>query len=203
MTTGAGKDQYTPIHKNGVNYNTLVKSPSETTTSLQIMCFFDINLNDIYEGGTYAVNEHFKGAIHDTRKSGIFKGRALETLLIGPVSKQIPAEILLLIWLGDPGALDLNLMEIAGYTAVMEAVKAGVKDVCFAPSLKDAGITMSFKKKNLSQTLANGMHRAFTAAISLAKRNMLTPVVLKDIYLLAGQAHAENSYQGLKKAFEV
>jgi hypothetical protein len=203
MTTGAGTDQFTPIHKDGLSYNTLVRSPSETKTSLQIVCFFDIDLNDHYQGGTHAVNEHFNGAIHDIRISGIFKGRALETLLISPVSKQIPAEKLLLIGLGDPGALNLNLMEIAGYTAVMEAVKAGVKDFCFAPSLKDAGITMSFKKTDLSQTLANGMHRAFTAATSLAKRNMLTPIVLKDIYLLAGQAQAENSYQGLKKAFGV
>jgi hypothetical protein len=50
------------------------------------------------------------------------------------------------------------LIEIAGYTAVMEAVKAGVKDLCFAPNLKDAGIIMSFEKTALSQTLANGMH---------------------------------------------
>jgi hypothetical protein len=203
MTTGAGKDQYTPIHKDGVNYNTLVKSPSETITSLQIVCFFDIDLNEHYEGGTYAVNEHFKGAIHDIRKSGIFKGRTMETLLITPASKQIPAEKLLLIGLGDPGALDLDLMEIAGYTAVMEAVKAGVKDFCFAPCLKDAGMIMSFKKTDLSQTLANGMHRAFTAATALAQKNMLAPVLLKEIYLLAGQAQADNSYQGLKMAFEV
>jgi hypothetical protein len=203
MTTGAGTDQYTPIHKDGVNYNTLVKSPSETTTSLQIVCFFNIDLNEHYEGGTYAVNEHFKGAIHDIRKSGIFKGRALETLLITPVSKQIPSEKLLLIGLGDPGELDLDLMEIAGYTAVMEAVKAWVKDFCFAPSLKDAGIIMSFKKTDLSQTLANGMHRAFTAATALAQKSMLAPVLLNEIYLLAGQAQADNSYQGLKRAFEV
>jgi hypothetical protein len=78
----------THIHKDGVNYNTLVKSPSENTTSLQIVCFFDIDLNEHYEGGTYAVNEHFKGAIHDIRKSGIFKGRALETLLITPASNR-------------------------------------------------------------------------------------------------------------------
>lgn len=203
MTTGAGPDQYTPIHKDGVNYNTLVKSPSETTTSLQIVCFFNIDLNEHYEGGTYAINEHFKGAIHDIRKSGIFKGRALETLLITPASKQIPAEKLLLIGLGDPRALDLDLMEIAGYTAVMEAVKTGVKDFCFAPSLKDAGMIMSFKKTDLSQTLANGMHRAFTAATALAQKNMLAPVLLKEIYLLAGQAQADNSYQGLKRAFEI
>jgi hypothetical protein len=193
----------TPIHKDGVNYNTLVKSPSETTTSLQIVCFFDIDLNEHYEGGTYAVNEHFKGAIHDIRKSGIFKGRALETLLITPASKQIPAEKLLLIGLGDPGELDLDLMEIAGYTAVMEAVRAGVKDFCFAPSLRDAGIIMSFKKTDLSKTLANGMHRAFTATTALAQKSMLAPVLLKEIYLLAGQAQADNSYQGLKRAFEV
>lgn len=196
-------NQYTPIFKDGVNYNTLVKSPSETTTSLQVVCFFDIDLNEHYEGGTYAVNEHFKGAIHDIRKSGIFKGRALETLLIIPALKQIPAERLLLIGLGNPAVLDLGLMEMAGYTAVMEAIKAGVSDLCFAPSLKDAGIMMSFEKTAISQTLANGMHRALNTTNMLIQKYMHGAVVLKEINLLAGQAQADNSYRGLQSAFQL
>lgn len=203
MTKEAGRNQYTPIFKDGVKYNTLVKSPSETITSLQVVCFFDIDLNEHYEGGTHAVNEHFKGAIHDIRKSGIFKGRALETLLIIPALKQIPAEKLLLIGLGDPAVFKLDLMEMAGYTAVMEAIKCGVKDLCFAPSLKDAGMIMSFQKTGISQTLANGMHRALTAANTLTQKSMLNPPLLKEISLLAGQAQADNSYLGLQRAFEV
>lgn len=51
------------IVKNGVSYGVKILSPSETATSLQVVCFVDFDKNQHYEGGTYAVNEHFQGAI--------------------------------------------------------------------------------------------------------------------------------------------
>lgn len=203
MTTLPDKKSYTPVMKDGVNYNTLVVSPSETATSLQVVCFFDFEKNQHYEGGTFAVNEHFGGQIHHIRRSGIFRGVVLETLLIIPLKQQIPAGKLLLIGLGNPDQLTLDIIESAGYTATMEAIKLGVEDFCFAPSLKDAGLSLSFEKTDVTETLARGMQRAIINAAELAQNSLLQPVVLKNINLLAGQAQADNAYQGLKKAFDI
>ena len=126
-----------------------VISPSETTTSLQIVYFFNFQKNQHYEGGTYAVNEHFGGEIHRICESGIFRGEALE---------------------GDPEELNLDFVELVGYTAAMEAVKLRVKDFCFAPSLKDAGIAMSFEKTDISKMLGRGMHRAITTSVTLSQK---------------------------------
>lgn len=194
---------YQPLKRNGINFNTVIQSPSETTTSLQVVCFFEFEKNQHYEGGTHAVNEHFSGNIHELRKSGIFRGQALETLLISPVSKQIPAGNLLLLGLGDPADISLNFVERVGYTAASEAIKLGVTDFSFAPSLKDAGVAIPFEKKtDLSEHLVKGMLRAIDTYHILTQRNLCKPIVLAEINLLAGESQGQFSYEGLQLAFE-
>lgn len=200
MTAESKKNLNQPITKEGISFNTLVKSPSETITSLQVVCFFDFQKNQYYEGGTYAVNEHFGGEIHQIRQSGIFRGEKLETLLITPVRRQIPATQLLLIGLGDPEALNLELITSLGYAATLAAIQLGVKDFCFAPSLKDAGIVMSFQKTDISEQLAKGALKAIHTAKILVQTNLLPPIVLKEINLLAGEAQAVHAYEGLEMA---
>ena len=202
MKTEQNKNTHVPLIRKGVQFNILAESPSETATALQVVCFFDFQKNQHYEGGTYAVNEHFGGEIHQLRKDGIFSGARLETLLLNPSSNQIPAHQLLLIGMGDPAELDLDLFKILGYTAVMEAIKIGVKDFCFAPSLKDAGIAMSFAKTDVSKTLAQGMFKALDAAAVLSAKKLIRPVALTEINLLAGQAQSANAYKGLQLAFD-
>jgi len=188
MTNEGKKNNNTPIVNNGVSFNTLIISPSETVTSLQIVCFFDFEKNQHYAGGTYAVNEHFGGEIHELRKSGIFKGNPLETLLITPLAKQIPARRLLLIGLGDPVDFNIDLIVAVGYTVAKEAIQLEVPDFCFAPSLKDAGLTLSFGKTAVSDALIKGMSTAIAQSVTLFERQMMKPLVLKEINLLRGKA---------------
>jgi len=202
METEENKHTPVPLTRKGIQFNILAESPSETATALQVVCFFDFQKNQHYEGGTFAVNEHFGGEIHQLRKAGIFSGAKLETLLLRPSSNQIPARQLLLIGMGDPAELNPDLFKTLGYTAVMEAIKIGVKDFCFAPSLKDAGIVMSFGKTDVSKTLAQGMFKALDAAAVLSEKGLIRPVVLTEINLLAGQAQSANAYKGLQLAFD-
>lgn len=194
--------ELTPLVKGGISFNVAVISPSETITSLQIVCFFDFQKNQHYEGGTNAVNEHLGGGLHQIRQTGIFHGRALETLLLTPVLNQIPARQLLLLGLGDPAELSLDLLELAGYTAAMEAIKMGVKDFCFAPSLKDAGIVLSFGKTDISRTVAKGILGALAASAVLLEKDVIEPIALTEVNLLAGAPQARNAYLGLKQAIE-
>jgi len=202
MKTEDNENTSTPLIRNGIKFNILAESPFQTETALQVVCFFDFQKNQHYEGGTFAVNEHFNGEIHQLRKEGIFAGGTLETLLLSPSSNQIPAKQLLLLGMGDPDALDLDLFKQLGYTAVMEAIKLGVADFCFAPSLKDAGIAMSFAKTDVSKTLAQGMFKALDAAAVLSAKKLIRPVALTEINLLAGQAQSANAYKGLQLAFD-
>ena len=193
--------QHQPVVKNGISYTVKVVSPSETVTSLQVVCFVDFTKNQHYEGGTYAVNQHFNGAIQDVRQSGIFKGNELETLLITPVLKQIPAQRLLLVGLGDPDTLNLDLFNRVGYSVVLEALKLGVSNLCFAPSIKDAGLS-GFAASDVSKALAQGMDSAVEVFTILHQKNLAPDILLNEVLLLAGQPQADNAYRGLQEAFK-
>jgi len=201
MTTEGNNNSIEPFVRNGISFNTLVVSPSETITSMQIICFFDFQKNQYYSGGTYAVNQHFGNELHEIRSKGIFRGNALETLLITPCLNQIPAHLLLLIGLGDPEKLSLDLLESVGYAITMEAIKLKVTDFCFAPSLKDAGITLSFGKTSVSKALGQGIVKALKASAVLVQKNLAQPILLTKINLLAGQPQAVYGHEGLRQAF--
>lgn len=189
-----------PLIDQGIAYNILVESPSQTNTPLQIVCFFDFGKNQHYQGGTEAVNQHFAGEIDNLRKNGVFKGDFLETLLIIPRLSQIPAQKLLLIGLGDPLSLSFELLEQVGYCALLEAQKLQINSFCFAPSLKDAGLSMP-EGLAVSNALPQGMSRAVAAATMLAQQNLGNDITIREIFLLAGEAQANHAYQGLLQAF--
>jgi len=189
-----------PLIDQAIEYNILVKSPSQTQTPLQIVCFFDFEKNQHYQGGTDAVNQHFSGEIDSLRRKGIFKGDFLETLLIIPKRSQIPAQKLLLVGLGDPLALSFDSLEKVGYYTFLEAQKLKVDSFCFAPSLKDAGVSLP-EGLAVSKALPMGMSRAVAATRMLAEQNLGDEVSVQKIFLLAGEAQASHAYDGLFQAF--
>ena len=191
-----------PFHLYGkVKFQTIPVSPSETHTPLQVVCFFDAKKNQAYAGGTEAVNEHFEGEIKRLRADGHFHGDFLETLMLTPGKQQIPAEKLLLMGLGDPATFDAEKMKAVGRVAMNEAIKAGVPSFCFAPSIKDAGISSS-PAGDVSVSLASGMVLALKSAQALSERGLLPKVKLEHAIFLAGPQHLEGSQAGLKKAIE-
>lgn len=190
-----------PLTDQNINYNILIESPSQTKTPLQMVCFFDFDKNQHYQGGTEAVNQHFNGEIDNLRRKGIFRGNFPETLLITPKQSQIPAQKLLLIGLGDPSRLSFELLEQVGYNAVFEALKLRVDSFCFAPSLKDAGLSLP-EDLDISTALTHGMSRAVATARLLAEKNLGDEPTLREIFMLASEAQAAHAYKGLSKAFE-
>ena len=186
---------------NSIRFQSIPVSPSETNTPLQVVCFFDQTKNQVYAGGTEAVNEHFGGAIKKLRAEDLFRGELLETLVITPRNEQIPAKKLLMIGLGDPAAFELETMRSVGRVAMNEAIKLEVANFCFAPSLKDAGVA-SLPAADVSFVIAEGMMQALNAARILAARELIPEVKVNEVIFLAGAAHLTESQAGLKKAME-
>jgi len=102
--------------------------------------------------------------------------------------------------LGDPDKLSIDLFNRVGYNVVLEALKLGVSDLCFAPSIKDAGLS-GFAAADVSKALALGMNAALEATGILHQKNLAPEISLREIYLLAGQPQGENAYKGLEEAF--
>ncbi|RYZ98127.1 MAG: hypothetical protein EOP11_21090, partial [Proteobacteria bacterium] len=175
-------------------------SPSETNSPLQMVCFLDARKNQSYAGGTEAVDAKFNGAIKALRAADHFRGDFLETLLLHPLKAQIKADKLLLLGLGDPELLSLPRLESLGHLAVMEAIKIGVPAFSFAPSLKDAGLSL-FSAAEVATVLSRGMLRALHSAQALAEQGLLPKISLREIIFLAGAAHLTSAQEGLSAAF--
>lgn len=106
----------------------------------------------------------------------------------------------MLVGLGDPDTLNLDLFNRVGYSVVLEALKLGVSNLCFAPSIKDAGLS-GFAASDVSKALAQGMDRAVEVVTILHQKNLAPYILLKEVLLLAGQPQADNAYRGLQEAF--
>jgi len=102
--------------------------------------------------------------------------------------------------LGDPDKLSIDLFNRVGYNVVLEALKLGVSDLCFAASIKDAGLS-GFAAADVSKALALGINAALEATGILHQKNLPPETSPKEIYLLASQPQGENAYQGLEEAF--
>ena len=185
----------------GVTFKAVAVSPSQTHTALQVVCFPDQTLNQTYGGGTELVDTGFKGAIRQLRREDLFRGERLETLLLHPASQQIPARNLLLIGLGDPASLTLQALTSLGRVAAREAIKLKVSGFSFAPSLKDAGLSL-FSAAEVSVALATGMMQAISSAHVLHERGLLQDFALEEITFLAGPQHLAHSLDGLRSAFK-
>jgi hypothetical protein len=120
----------------GVTVQIKVQAPSGQDTPLQVACVFEYVEGDLTTppalpaalNGMLHLDQALHGLITDLRRTGRFKGHALETLLIAPPAGEIPAHQLLLIGLGDRKAFSPELMKRVGATGMREALRLGVTD---------------------------------------------------------------------------
>src|SRR5262249_34658184 len=133
------------------------------------------------------------------RERGEFGGDQLETILITPPLNSIKAQALLLVGLGDEGALSLKLMEGVGRVAVREASRLGVRRVAFAPLIRDQG-NSKFPTGDVATAVVRGMLLAHDTEIRLQKEKLSKPFTLDEWWVEAGQAYFDDTVLGVKKA---
>ncbi|WP_419699799.1 M17 family peptidase N-terminal domain-containing protein [Mucilaginibacter sp. NFX135] len=179
----------------GITIAATVQSPSAEDTPLQIVCVFEYEEGDIYKSppalppalnGLVHIDHQLNGLITELRKSGKFKGHALETLLLSPPPGTIPAKKLLLIGLGKKTDFKPDLMVGVGSTGMREALRLGVSSYAHASDLKDGGLDSPTGL--IATNVIQGAVEAYQTELFLKQKNYssLTPVT--KITLLAGPA---------------
>lgn len=171
-----------------------VQSPSAQETELQIICLFEYTEGDITSpsalpanlNGMLHVDNAFHGLITDLRKSGKFKGRAYETMLLTPAPGTIPAKKLLLIGLGDRNKFNAQIMVDIGRIGMREALRLGVTNYSHASDLKDAGIDSPTGPVAIN--VVKGAIDAYETELYLNKKGMEPQPSVKSVTLLAGPA---------------
>ncbi len=185
-----------PVHTyKGVNFQVITAHFNDTEADIQFVCFFDNTLNMTMEGGTADLDTHFDGQIKQLREKDLFRGKFLETLAITPTT-QMKAKKMILIGLGDPNKLTADNLYAVGKLVVKEANKMGAKSVCFAPDIKDAGVT-TVPTGGVSNTVAKGMMKSIDDVKTLFEMKLVDNNNLNDITFLAGAPHLNDSEAGL------
>lgn len=190
----------------GVSIVGLVQGPSAAVADLQIACVFEYTEGDIFNppallkelNGMVHLDEALQGIITDVRKTGKFKGHALETLLIDPPKGGLSSKKLLLIGLGSRNSFDAELMKEVGSVAMREALKLKVKTASFASDLKDAGIDSPTAL--VAENVVLGAFDAYRAQSYLKSKSFSDEMKLKKLILLAGPSFFTVAGGGIKDA---
>ncbi len=191
----------------GVDIEAVVQSPSAQQTPLQIVCLFEFVEGDIFNSppalpkelnGIVHVDEALHGLITELRKTNKFEGQFLETLLIIPPAKTVPANKLLLIGLGNRNDFKPEMMRLVGLTGMREALRLEVANYSHASDLKDAGI--SSPTADVAGFVIQGAIEAYQTQMYLKKQNASEALSVTKVSLLTGPAYFEDSKIGVKKA---
>ncbi|MEY8759027.1 M17 family peptidase N-terminal domain-containing protein [Chryseobacterium tongliaoense] len=190
----------------GISVQGLVQGPSAAVADLQIACVFEYTEGDIFNppalpkelNGMIHLDEALKGIITDVRKTGKFKGHALETLLITPPKGSLASKKLLLIGLGNRNSFDAGLMKEVGSVAMREALKLQVKTVSFASDIKDAGIDSPTAL--VAENVVLGAFDAYRAQTYLNAQHLSDKIKLQKLILLAGPSFFTVAGGGIQEA---
>jgi hypothetical protein len=188
----------------GVTIEAKVNAPSYQVTPLQIACVFEYVEGDIFtsppalpadHNGMVNLDKALHGLITELRKTGRFKGYALETLLIIPPPGTIKAKLLLLIGLGDRNKFSVDLMQKVGAVGMREALKLGVTSYSHASDIKDAGIDSPTGP--VASNVVKGALDAYKTQLYLQSKKSYRLTQLTKFTLLSGQAYFEVSGQAI------
>src|SRR4051812_24216786 len=157
---------------NGLTIKVRMEGPYDADTPLQVVCYFKHKkAGDKTLGAAVELDKRLKGVIAALRDRGEFAGDELETLLITPPADTIKPKMLLLIGLGDEDTLSLDRMERVGKVAVREASRLGVKQVAFAPLIRDQG-NAKFNTGEIGRAVTKGMLLAYDTELRLQKEKL-------------------------------
>ncbi|MBV8253320.1 MAG: peptidase M17 [Chitinophaga sp.] len=190
----------------GMAIEGLVQGPSAASAPLQVACVFEYTEGDIFNppalpaqlNGMVHLDHALKGQITALRKSGMFAGHYLETILITPPKGALKAPRLLLIGLGDRNQFHADIMTAVGAIALREATRLGVSRFSFASDIKDAGINSPTEV--VTANVVKGIILAYRTQLYLQQQHLAPVHPIIKATLLAGPAFFETSGEGIKES---
>lgn len=188
---------------NGLPIIVRMQGPYDADVPLQIVCYFKKTTDSDARlfGAPVELDKRLGGVIASLRARGEFHGDEFETLLLDSPENSIQPRQLLLIGLGDEGALSLERMERVGKIALREAVRIGATRVAFAPLIKDAG-NDKFPVGDVENAVVRGMLMAYDTEKRLQKQGFARDFSLSLWLVEAGPTYYDETIAGVKKAVD-
>jgi hypothetical protein len=186
---------------NKVKLRVRMEGPYTADVPLQVVCYFKYTPEGAKRmfDAPVELDKRLGGVIASLRERGEFGGDQLETILITPPKDSIKAKALLLVGLGDEGALSLKLIEAVGRVSLREATRLGASRVAFAPLIRDQGNT-KIPTGEVERAVVRGMLLAYDTEKRLQKEGLAKPYTLEEWWLEAGPAYFDETVAGVQKA---
>jgi hypothetical protein len=164
----------------GVVFDVVAWGPAQAAVDFSVACMFEHEVDGAaMAGGLLALDQALGGHLSHLRNVGAYQAQPMETLLVTMPPPGIAARAVLVIGLGDPAALDGDVLRRATRVAMREAIRFGAASMAFAPSVLDAG-HMDNASLNMQEVMLDGMLGALRAEHLLADADLAAPPLLRQ-----------------------
>jgi Cytosol aminopeptidase family, N-terminal domain len=185
----------------GVEFDLVAWGPAQAAVDLSVACMFEHELGDAgMTGGLLALDTALDGQLSRLRAAGAFRAQPMETLLITIPPPGLTPRAVLVIGMGDPQALDGDLLRRATRVAMREAIRFGAASMAFAPSVLDAGHTDNAGLA-MQDVMLDGMLGALRAEHRLAAAGLARTPLLRRCTFDVGAPRAQAAGKAFAEAF--
>ena len=185
----------------GVTFDVVAWGPAQADVDFSVACMFEHEMGGAgMTGGLLALDGALGGQLAHLRAAGAFRAQPMETLLITSPPPGMAARAVLVIGLGDPAALDGDVLRRATRVAMREAIRFGAGSMAFAPSVLDAGHTDN-APLDMQHVMLDGMLGALRAERLLAEAGLATAPALRHCSFDVGAPRAQAAGHGFAAAF--
>jgi hypothetical protein len=185
----------------GVLFDVVAWGPAQADVDFSVACMFEHEMGGAgMSGGLLALDQALGGQLARLRAVGAFRAQPMETLLVtSPPPGMVPRAVLV-VGLGDPAALDGDVLRRATRVAMREAIRFGATSMAFAPSVLDAGHTDN-AALNMQEVMMDGMLGALRAEHMLAAAGLAAAPALRHCSFDVGAPRAQAAGIGFAAAF--
>lgn len=185
----------------GVVFDVVAWGPAQAAVDVSVACMFEHEMGGAgMGGGLLALDQALGGQLARLRMAGAFRAQPMETLLVTTPPPGIAARAVLVIGLGEPAALDGEVLRRATRVAMREAIRYGATSMAFAPSVLDAGHTDN-AALDMQHVMLDGMLGALRAERMLADAGLAAAPLLRHCSFDVGVPRVHAAGAGFAAAF--
>jgi hypothetical protein len=186
--------------RDGVGFDVVAWGPAHAAVDFSVPCMFEHELGAGMAGGMLALDEALGGQLSRLRAARAFRAQPMETLLVTMPPPAVAARAVLVIGMGDPAALDGDLLRRACRVAMREAIRHGAVSMAFAPSVLDAGHTDN-AALDMQEVMLDGMLGALRAEHMLAQAGLAPTPALRHCTFDVGPPRLQAAGRAFADAF--
>lgn len=185
----------------GVAFDVVAWGPAQAAVDVSVACMFEHEVEGaVMAGGLLALDRALGGQLTRLRAAGAFRAEPMETLLVTLPPPGLAPRAVLVIGLGDPAALDGEVLRRATRVAMREAIRFGAASMAFAPSVLDAGHTDN-AGLDMQVVMLDGMLGALRAEHMLADAGLAPVPVLRHCSFDVGAPRVQAAGMAFAAAF--